>query len=151
MIRKVLKGIFLYYFMSYEFLEHTADVKFRAKGSTVGEMFSFAADAMNEVIRGDIKIIEQRAVTFDVKGESFEELLYSFLEEFLFLLDAEDFLVSSVKEISVDKETFELKAVVMGDSAENYKFTNDVKAVTYNEMYVKEKDGEFVCEVVLDV
>jgi len=137
--------------MSYEFLEHTADVKFRAKGATIEEMFSSAADAMDDVIRGDIKIVEQRAVTFDVKGKDFEELLYNFIEEFLFLLDSEDFLVSSVKEISVNKEAFELKAVVMGDSAEHYKFTNDVKAVTYNEMKVSESTKGFECDVVLDV
>ena len=137
--------------MSYEFLDHMADVKFRAEGGTIEEMFSSAADAMNEIIRGDIKIVEQRAVTFDVKGKDFEELLYNFIEEFLFLLDSEDFLVSSVKEISVDREKFELKAVVMGDDAEHYKFTNDVKAVTYNEMRVFEEGERFICEVVLDV
>ena len=147
--------------MSYEFLEHTADVKFRAKGSSFEEVFSSAANAMNEVIRGDIKIVEQRAVTFDVKGKDVEELLYNFLEEFLFLLESEDFLVSSASEIEIlevssedgkiDEGSLELKAVVLGDSAENYKFTNDVKAVTYSEMRVYEKDGEFFSEVVLDV
>jgi len=135
--------------MSYEFLEHTADVKFRAEGATVEEMFSSAADAMNDTIRGDIKILEQRAVTFDVDGKDLEELLYNFLEEFLFLLDVEDFLVSSVKEISVKDN--KLKAVVVGDFAENYKFTNDVKAVTYSEMKIEEVNGDYSCEVVLDV
>ena len=50
-----------------------------------------------------------------------------------------------------------------GDKAENYKFTNDVKAVTYSEMYVRETEvsGErsadgglrrgWECQVVLDV
>jgi SHS2 domain-containing protein len=137
--------------MSYDFLEHMADVKFRAEGSTIQEAFSSAADAMNEVIRGDIKIIEQRSVDFDVQGKDLKELLYNFLEEFIFLLDSEDFLVSSVKDIEIDKNNFNLKAVVLGDSAENYKFTNDVKAVTYNEMIVEERNGKFVCEVVLDV
>ena len=137
--------------MSYEFLDHTADVKFRAEGSSIEEVFSFSADAMNETIRGDISIVEQRAVTFDVEGKDLEELLYNFLEEFLFLLDAEDFLVSSVKEIEVNEKSFELKVVVVGDSAKNYKFTNDVKAVTYSEMKVYEKSGKFFSEVVLDV
>jgi len=131
--------------MSYELLEHTADVKFRAEGGTIEEMFSSAADALNETIRGDIKILEQRAVTFDVEGKDAEELLYNFLEEFLFLLDSEDFLVSSISEISVNDN--KLKAVVMGDDAKNYKFTNDVKAVTYSEMKVDDN----VCVVVLDV
>jgi SHS2 domain-containing protein len=71
------------------------------------------------------------------------------LEEFLFLLDAESFLVARVKSISVSDN--KLKCVVVGDDVDNYKFTNDVKAVTYSEMRVWEKKGRFLCEVVLDV
>ena len=145
--------------MTHKFLEHTADVKFRAEGSTIEELYSSAVDALNETIRGDIKILEQKEVSFDVEGKDREELLYNFLEEFLFLLDANDFLVANIKSISISGN--KLKCVVVGDSAENYKFTNDVKAVTYNEMIVREEKGvpnghapvgsKFVCEVVLDV
>ena len=144
--------------MSYEFLEHTADVKFRAEGSSVEEMFVAAAGALNETVRGDIKILEQDERSFEVsskddsgelEGRDLVGLLYNFLEEFLFLLDAEDFLVSSIKEIKIEGNI--CKCVVVGDVAENYKFTNDVKAVTYSDMFVEEKDGKFVCEVVLDV
>lgn len=64
------------------------------------------------------------------------------------------------------KKISDVECVVVGDAAKNYKFTNDVKAVTYSEMYVKqvsqaggsslvagggEGKGKFVCEVVLDV
>lgn len=135
--------------MSYEFLEHMSDVKFRAMGSTIGEMFVSAADALDETIRGDIKILEQKEKSFEVEGKDRESLLYNFLEEFLFLLDAENFLASKIKSISIVDN--KLSCVVEGDSAQNYKFTNDVKAVTYSGMYVCEKDGEFECQVVLDV
>ena len=74
--------------MSYEFLEHTADVKFRATGSTLEEMFSSASEALSETIRGDIKILEQTEKSFEIVGKDNESLLHDFLEEFLFLLDA---------------------------------------------------------------
>jgi SHS2 domain-containing protein len=135
--------------MSYEFLEHTADVKFRAEGASLEEMFVSAAEAMAETVRGDIKILEQEDRSFEVEGKDDVGLLYNFLEEFLFLLDAEDFLVAGIK--SIDIEDSKLKCVVVGDAAKNYKFTNDVKAVTYSDMFVKEENNKFVCEVVLDV
>ena len=50
--------------MSYEFLEHTADVKFRIKALSLDEMFSLACIALNETIRGDIKILEQEEKSF---------------------------------------------------------------------------------------
>ncbi|MCK5321541.1 archease [Candidatus Pacearchaeota archaeon] len=137
--------------MSYKFLNHTADVKFRVESPTIEEMFSSAADALNETIRGDIKILEQEEEKFEVEGKDLEGLLYNFLEEFLFLLDAEDFLAAKIKSIKIDLENKKLNCIILGDKAENYKFTNDVKAVTYNGMFVKEKEGKFICEIVLDV
>jgi SHS2 domain-containing protein len=135
--------------MTHRFLEHTADVKFRAEGSTVEEMYSSAADALNETIRGDIKILGQEEKTFEVDGPDQEVLLYNFLEEFLFLLDAKEFLVSGIKSIEVSEG--KIKCTVLGDAAENYVFTNDVKAITYNGMIIGEGHGKFFCEVVLDV
>jgi len=170
--------------MAYEFLEHTADVKFRASGSTVEECFNSAVGALNETIRGDIDISESEEKSFEVEGKDLEGLLYSFLEEFLFLLDAEDFLVARIKSIKISglslkfkgarpssspgvvqpthksevvtgeaggSEGLKLKCVVAGDSSENYKFTNDVKAVTYNEMFVRQEKDKWICQVVLDV
>jgi len=137
--------------MAYKFLEHTADVKFRAEGKTLEEMFSSAADAINETIRGDIEILKQEERNFEVEGKDMESLLHNFLEEFLFLLDAHDFLTSEIKELELNKEELKIKAVLVGDSAENYKFTNDVKAVTFNEMFIKQEENKFVCQVVLDV
>ncbi len=137
--------------MSYRFLEHTADVKFQAEGKTLEEAFISSAGALNETIRGDILVSEAEEKSFEVSGKDLEGLLYNFLEEFLFLLDSENFLISKVKEIKIDETNFILKAIVSGDSAENYSFTNDVKAITYNEMFVKKEDGFWKIQTVLDV
>ena len=135
--------------MPYLFLEHTADVKFRATGENLEEMFVSSAEALNEVIRGNITILEQKEISFSVEGHDVENLLYNFLEEFLYLLDARNFLVSKIKSIQIKNK--KLECTVAGDSADNYAFTNDVKAVTYNEMFVREENGKFKCQVVLDV
>ena len=137
--------------MSYIFLTHTADVKFRADGADLEEMFISAAEALNETIRGDIKILEQEEFSFEVEGSDEASLLYNFLEEFLYLLEAKDLLVASIKSLKIDGK--KLSCVLLGDKAINYKFTNDVKAVTYSEMFVREKEDKsgYECQVVLDV
>lgn len=137
--------------MSYVFLEHTADVKFRAEGPSIEEVLRESAKALLFTMRGDINILEQKEEVFEVSGKDREVLLHNFLEEFLFFLDAKNFLVSSIKELSIDLESLKIRCVVLGDDADNYKFTNDVKAVTYNEMYLREQDGKWSCQVVLDV
>jgi SHS2 domain-containing protein len=140
--------------MKYKFLEHTADIKFQAYGKNLKECFSNAAYALSELIKGDIKIKAKIKKRIAIEGKDKESLLYSFLEEFLFFLDANDFLMSKIEMIKIDGK--KLKAEISGDKASNYKFTNDVKAITYNEMFVKQEDkgkdkGLWVCQVVADV
>lgn len=133
----------------YEFLEHTADVKFRSYGETLEEAFKNAALAMKETMTSGIKVkeIKNRRISINARDDS--SLLYNFLEEFLYLLDAKDFVVSDIKDVVI--RDGKLGAMITGDKASLYKFSNDVKAVTYNDMIV-EKDGDkFVCQVVLDV
>ncbi len=146
--------------MGYKFLEHTADVKFLTEGKTLEEAFKASALALKEtILKEKIEIKEKQEKEFQVYGKDYESLLYNFLEEFLYLLDAEDFLLSEIKKIEIKKSKhrkYILKAEVKGDKASRYKFTNDVKAITYNDMFVKQvekkgKEEKFICQVVLDV
>jgi SHS2 domain-containing protein len=146
---KDIKGEKSLIFMSYRFLDHATGVKFRADGEDMREMFVSAAGAFNEAVRGDIKILELNEKSFEIEGESFENLLYGFLEKLLVLLNEEDFLVADVKSFVTDGKV--LKCVVVGDKAENYKFSSDIKMVCYNDVLVKEIDSGFECLVVLGV
>ena len=133
----------------FKFLEHTADVKFQAFGKKVEEVFENSALAFKEAVCGKWKIKEEKEKIIKVNGRDFESLMYVFLEKILYLLEAEGFLISKVKEIKINK--FTLKAVLVGDSAKNYKFTNSVKAITYSEMFIKKQKGKWIGQVVVDV
>lgn len=131
------------------FLEHTADIKFQAFGKNIEEVFENSALALKESIYENIKVKKKIKKKIIVNAKDNEGLLYRFLEEFLYLLDAEDFLFSNVAKIKIKNN--KLTAKISGDKASNYKFTNNVKAITYNEMFVKEQDGKWIAQVVIDV
>ncbi len=135
--------------MRYKFLEHTADIKFQAFGESVEEVFENSILALKRTICGGKKIKEIKRKTVKVVGKDRESLLYNFLEEILYLLDADGFIISRIEKLKINE--FELKATIIGDDSKNYKFTNKVKAVTYNEMFINEKRGNWVSQVVLDV
>jgi len=135
----------------FKFLEHTADVKFQAEGKTLEEAFRSAFQAMKETITKGVKVKSAEEKKIKIKGSDLSSLLYKFLEEFLYMLDAENFLISSIKKIKIDKDKFKLNAVVSGDKASSYKFTNDVKAITYNKMFVRKDKDKFIIQAVLDV
>lgn len=164
----------------FRFLEHTADMKFQAFGKSLEEAFENAALAMFNVMY-DGRIKAKIKKTIKIKGKDIESLLYNFLEELLFLLDSENFVLSKVNKISIitninkmsehklasriskdddkskskQKERYKLEAEILGDNAKNYKFNLDVKAITYNEMFVKKEKingkDKYVCQVVVDV
>lgn len=135
--------------MKYKFLEHTADVKFQSFGKTIDEAFNNAALAMFNVMYSRT-VKDHLKKDIQVSGKDLESMLYNFLEELLFLLDSEGFFLSQCK-VKINQEKFELKAELYGDKAENYKASLDVKAVTYNEMFVKKEKDKWICQVVLDV
>ena len=132
--------------MKYKYLEHTADVKFQAFGNTLEESFSNAGYAMINII-SENKIKEKTNKKIKVTGVDKKALLYAFLEEILYLLNAEDFILSKITKIKIkDKK---LTATLTGDKLKDYQLETDVKAVTYNEMFIKEKP--YIVQVVLDI
>lgn len=135
--------------MKYKFLEHTADIKFQAFGKTLNEVFENSASAMfNSIHDGKIKSKIKKEIL--VKGKNLESLMYNFLEELIFLFDTEGFCVSKIK-VQISKDKQHLKAQIFGDSAEKYEMHVHVKAITYNEMFIKLKEGKWVAQIVLDV
>jgi SHS2 domain-containing protein len=138
--------------MKYKFLSHTADIKFQAFGKTIEEAFENSFYALKKCILKDkmkVKPVIEKIIR--IKGNDLSSLLYDFLEEFLYLLDAEGFLLSKIKDIKIDEKKFVLSAKVYGDNAKNHKISNDVKAITYNEMFVKQIKKKWVVQVVVDV
>jgi SHS2 domain-containing protein len=135
--------------MKFKFLPHTADVKFQAFGNSIEEAFENSAIALKETICGKKKIKSKLKKEIKISGTDFESLLYKFLEEILYLVDAEDFLISKIEKIKIEK--LKLIATLFGDNAKNYKFTNPVKAVTYNDMFIKKENKKWIAQVVVDV
>jgi len=132
----------------FKFIEHTADIKFQAFGSSLEEAFKNSGFAVSKIIlnkklKGNIK------KRIKVKGKNNERLLYNFLEELLVLFDSENFLITNIKNIKIKNEN--LIAEVMGVNAGKYKMDNHIKSVTYNEMFVKREKNRWIIQVVVDV
>jgi len=134
----------------FKFLEHTADIKFKAFGNSLKEVFENSALALFNIFY-DKKVEEKKAYKIKVNGSDFENLLYNFLEEFLILFDSKNFLPCRIKSIKFNEKKFKITAVVLGDDISNYKANVHVKAITYNGMFVKKQKNNWVSQVLVDV
>jgi SHS2 domain-containing protein len=139
--------------MAYKFLEHTADIEFEADGNDLEYLFINSFQALKEAFIEKIPVKEKKEHTISIQGTDLENLLYKFLEEVLFLLDSKNFIASKIKSIAINEKKLQLLATLSGDDAGKYKFTNAVKAITYNSMKVSfnKAKKKWEAKVVLDV
>ncbi|MSS74048.1 archease [Candidatus Pacearchaeota archaeon] len=137
---------------TFEFLEHTGDVKFKANGENAEDLFNHCALALSHLFSRGKKIAQSARQEFSVSGEDYEALLYNFLDELIYLFDAKQFVVSKT-EVTLEKgEEYTLNVVAYGDNTKKYKDLDAVKAPTYAEMYFKQlSENEWEAQVVVDV
>ena len=137
--------------MRYKYLDHTADAMFEAYGRTLAEMFAHAGLAMFNILTDIDKVKQQKSFTFTIKADSLEKLMFDFLDELLFYLDTEHMLFSSYDITISHNGDYKLKCIASGDVASAYETHGDVKAPTYNEMEIVQKEGTYRARVVVDI
>ena len=137
----------------FEFFEVTADVGFHAHGKTMEEAFQNAALATFEVMTDTttIKPLIQKEII--IESEDLIALLYDWLDELIFLHDSE-FLVFNTFQVEIQKineDSYRLTGTARGEvfNPEKHESREDVKAVTYHLMDIKEEKG-FTVRVILD-
>jgi len=140
--------------MKFKFFPHTADAKFQAYGKTLDEAFSNAALAMFSIMVDTKNVDKKIAKKISVKASDLNSLLYKFLERLLYFLDTQYFFLADVKKLKIVKggKGFSLSCEVVGDKfREKYELLGSVKAVTYNQMFVRKIKNRFVVQVVVDL
>jgi len=137
----------------FEFLEHTADAKFRAYGKTLEEAFANAVRAIYAVMTDISKVKPRKMHTLEVEARKKESLLFDLIAKLVYLIDTEGFLLSGVESLKISRsaEGYSLKATLTGDAAEGYEIKTQVKAPTYSDMFIKEEKGQVTIQMVLDI
>lgn len=138
--------------MKFEYFDVTADVGYRAYGKTLDEAFQNAALAMFEVMTDTTKVKTIVKLEVNIESEDMFALLYDWLSELIFLHDSQNLVFSKFNvEITGNLDKYYLKAYVLGETfnPEVHEIREEVKAVTYHLMDIKEENG-YVAQVILD-
>ena len=137
----------------YEYFEHTADAKFKAYGKNLEDVFCNSALAVFDIMVDTNVVKPKRKKEIILSCKNKESLLFDFLDELLFFLDTENFVLHKVENLKIirKKGVYELRAIALGDKISNkYEVSGIVKAITYNEMEIAKKDGVWVITAVVD-
>lgn len=143
--------------MAYRYLEGiaTADVAFEAVGRDLEEVFRSCADALMNVMVADLASIEMREeLEFSEQHAELDLLLFSFLQELIYLKDARRLLLL-VKSVAIEQEEtgFTLRATAGGEEIdpEKHDLIVDVKAVTLYRFDLRRTPDGWKAIVVVDI
>jgi len=143
--------------MPYHYLEEigTADIAFEATGRDLPELFTDAADATTNVMIDNLDAIEPRETRqIELSNDKIDMLLFDFLQELIYLKDAERLLLR-VRDAQIDKKEgkYFLKAEAAGETldAARHHQRADVKAVTLHNFAVEKENDGWKATVLLDI
>lgn len=138
---------------TYEFLEHSSDLKIKAFGESVDEVFSNMAKGMFFAITDDELVIKNESVIqdFEMNSVDLPSLLVDYLNQLISLGDTNNEVYDNFELgiMQVGNENWSLKCRATGYKVSGLKM--EIKAVTYNELKIEEQDGQWVAEVVFDI
>ena len=130
----------------YEILEHPADLKIRAYGKDLPELFSNTLKGMFGSCRP--KMTNENVVReIQIKADSLENLLVDFLSEALYLSDINnEIYLDADFQILTDKE---LKAKIKGQKVAGLDI--EIKAVTWHDLEIKKEGEQWQATVLFDI
>ncbi len=137
----------------FQFLEFaTADIAFEAYGKNLNELFENAAIALFEIMTDINKVEAKKSVRIEIDGSNVEELLFNWLNELIFYVDAENMFFSKFK-VKINEEQCKLYAECKGENIdpERHELRTQVKACTYHKLKVEKEEDKWVARVLVDV
>jgi SHS2 domain-containing protein len=135
----------------FEIWDHTADVGIIVHGENLKALFENAGEAFFHLITDLRKVRRRIERRVNIRAESLDRLMVDWLSELLYLHDVENLLFKGFKVDSVGEDG--LKAVVKGEPFQEgvHVIKTEVKAVTYHQIEVRQKNRGWRARVILDL
>jgi SHS2 domain-containing protein len=136
---------------SFEFLEHPADIGFRAYGANLSGLFANCACALLALILDVSRIEPTEQYSISAEGSDYESLLVNFLNEVLYYVDGKrlafaDFAIEEIDQLHI-------RCIASGEprSRNRHRGKLVVKAVTYHQLRVAMGGDHWIAEVYVDI
>jgi len=136
---------------AFEITDHTADVGIIAYGADIKQLFSNAALALFSLITEVGSINEKLRRHVEIVSEDKDSLLVEWLNELIYLFDAEHVLFRRFDIESLTNN--QLKATCYGEDFDplKHKIRTEVKAATYHMLKINRNNRGYEVQILFDV
>ena len=142
-------------YMSYEYLDHTADMGIRATGATLEGAFDQGAQAMLDLISDTQNVKPQVVYRVVSRAPDVPALFCEWLNEILYQADVHGALFRSAHVARLDHADpgWTLEGLAHGEPLDLDKHTvrTEVKAATYAGLSYRQEAGQHILRCVLDL
>jgi len=136
---------------AFEIIDHTADVGIIAYGTDMRQLFSNAALALFSLIIDTESIEGKLQHNLEVTSKDRDDLLVEWLNELIYLFDAEHILFNRFEIESLSRN--QLKAICYGESFDplRHKIKTGVKAATYHLLKIDKNNSGYKAQIIFDI
>lgn len=132
-------------------IDHTADMGVRIHGKDRKELFENAAFALTDLLVSPGRHGKPSPVDLSVTGEDPVDLLVRWMGEVLYLFAGESRIVADVRIETLTFNRIEAVVTVFPFDPDRDEALNEIKAVTYHQASISERDGQWEALIILDV
>ncbi len=135
----------------FEIIDHTADVGVIAYGADLKQLFTNAALALFSLVTEPESIRQELQRDVKIISEDKDSLLVEWLNELIYLFDAEHILFSR---FDIERLTNDyLEATCYGENVDpsRHKIKTGVKAATYHMLKIDKDSDGYKVQVILDI
>ena len=135
----------------HETFGHTADLGLRIRAEDLDTLFVEAAECLFSTIVENLATVRPlQRIDIEIHGDEIDYLLFDWLRELLFHLDAEHLLLGKFE---VKLHPGGLKATAWGEPLDRarHNLEHEVKAITYHDLRVEKIGAQWEAEVIVDI
>ncbi len=140
--------------MPYEFTSHTADVAVELSADSREALFAEALRAFTDTVTDPETVEPAEEHALAAEAGDLESLLVEWLSELVYRFDVDGLLFRDAEvRIEETEDGYRLTARAGGEAydADRHALEVQVKGVTYHELRVERRDGEWFGRVVFDI
>jgi SHS2 domain-containing protein len=137
--------------VSFELLDHPADIGFRARGATAAELFGNCARALVSIVLDPAEIRPLESIDVTGEGGDRESLLVNWLNEVLYYVDGRRMALGDFEIAHIDDTRVECTALGEPRDRDRHPSRLSVKAVTYHQLKLEHTGEGWVAEVFVDI
>jgi len=135
----------------FEYLDHTGDLGIRAFGNSLTDLFRHAAEALFHVITDPETVRSAEARIITIEANSLDELMISWLNEFLYLFDTQGLLFRDFDFLSLNEKALEATARGEPYDERRHPIKTTVKSATYHQLQIRQRKSIWEVQVILDL